>query len=170
MGTPIPEIADELDDRLEALSMELVDVEWAGNRARPIIRLRIDRPDSTPGDGVTVEDCVRVSRSLEPWLDEHPTLSARYTLEVSSPGVERPLKRKRDFSRFAGHDVVLKLQAPPEGYASARIEGVLEGVEEKLEESGDYKVLVQTSDDDRIRILRDDIEWAHLLFRWNDED
>ena len=169
MARPIPEIAEELEPRLEQLSLELVEVEWAGSRARPIIRLRVDRPDSRPGDGVTVEDCVRVSRALEPWLDEHPALAERYTLEVSSPGVERPLRRERDFRRFAGESVVVKLSRVPEGRASARLEATLEGVEEGSESEG-FRVRLGLADGERIIVPNDEIERAHLLFQWDDED
>ncbi|TVP57644.1 MAG: ribosome maturation factor RimP [Gemmatimonadales bacterium] len=170
MARPIPEIAEELEQRVAQLSLELVEVEWAGSRDRPIIRLRVDRPDSKPGDGVTVRDCVRVSRELEPWLDEHPALAERYTLEVSSPGVERPLNRERDFRRFAGEEVVLKLKRPPEGKPSARLEAELEGVEEGSEESGRFRVRIRLADGERLVLPRDEIERAHLLFRWDDKD
>jgi ribosome maturation factor RimP len=92
----VDEIERELEGRVEGLGYELVELRWGGSGRRPLLKLRIDRPDSAPGRGVTVEECASVSRALEPWLDGHEELSERYVLEVSSPGVERPLVRARD--------------------------------------------------------------------------
>ena len=109
MGKTLPDLARELEDRLERLGFELVEASWAGSAQRPILRIRMDLPDSVPGEGgVTVDQCAQVSRALEPWLDEHPEISERYTLEVSSPGVERPLVRLRDWVRFKGQPVRVK--------------------------------------------------------------
>ena len=76
---------------------------------------------------VTVDDCARVSRALEGWLDEHDEIPERYVLEVSSPGIERPLTRPRDWERFVGEPVVV------EGFGvlaerSSRLEGGAVGV------------------------------------------
>lgn len=170
MAKPIPEIARELESRVEAMSMELVDLEWAGNDRRPILRIRVDFPDSEPGSGVTVDDCVRVSRELEPWLDEHPALSERYVLEVSSPGVERPLRRRRDFERFAGREAVLQGEGPLGGTGHKRLQGLLGGVEGGSEdEPGSFVVLLETGAGDRVRIPGGDILRANLVFRWEEE-
>ena len=102
-------LTQEIERRIEELGFELVDLERVGSRARPILRAYIDRPDSRPGEpGVSLDDCARVSRALEPFLDEREDLSDRYVLEVSSPGVERPLVRRRDWERFAGSEVRVK--------------------------------------------------------------
>jgi ribosome maturation factor RimP len=77
-------LAGELEQRLEALGYEMVELEQVGQKRRPILRLKIDRPDSTPGAGVTVEDCRIVSRALESYLDERPGMAEAYVLEVSS--------------------------------------------------------------------------------------
>jgi ribosome maturation factor RimP len=177
MASPIPGIEEGIEDRVEALSLEMVELEWAGSAARPILRLRVDLPDSTPGNGVTVNDCVRVSRALEPWLDEHPDVPERYTLEVSSPGVERPLRRRRDFLRFAGSEVVVKVHNVLPGAKSRRLEGRLEGVEggdaagdgEGSDESGPYTVLVRLGKGTEVRVPSEEIVRAHLVFRWDDE-
>ena len=88
-------------DHVATLGFELVDLRRAGTLQRPILQVRIDRPDSRPGQGVTADDCAAVSRALEVHLDQRGDVSERYVLEVSSPGVERPLVRRRDFERFA---------------------------------------------------------------------
>jgi ribosome maturation factor RimP len=177
MASPIPGIEEGIEDRVEALSMEMVELEWAGSAARPILRLRVDLPDSSPGKGVTVHDCVRVSRALEPWLDEHPDVPERYTLEVSSPGVERPLRRRRDFLRFAGSEVVVKVDNVLPGAKSRRLEGVLEGVEggdpagdaTVADEQGPYTVLVRLGKGTEVRVPSEEIVRAHLVYRWDDE-
>src|SRR5690606_21663626 len=121
---------------------ELVELERAGSNARPILRARIDHPGSEPGRGVTVDDCARVSRAVEAVLDGRAELSPRYRLEVSSPGVERPLVRRRDFERFAGKEIVVHGKTPVHD-GLKKVEGVLEGLEDA--EDGE-RVVIRTSD------------------------
>ena len=121
-------VEQALESGVEDLGFELVDLRWGGSGKRPVLRVRIDRVDSTPENGVTVGDCAKVSRALEAWLDEHEALSERYVLEVSSPGVERPLKKARDFDRFSGEKVVIKGREVLAG-RSHRLEGELLGLE-----------------------------------------
>lgn len=159
----VPEIAAELEGRVEDLGYELVEVRWGGSGRRPQLKLRIDRPDSTRGAGVTVEECAHVSRALEPWLDGHEALPERYVLEVSSPGVDRPLVRARDFGRFCGervavigHDVLLG--------RSTRLEGELLGLEGEGTEG--ESVRLRLPDGDEVGIPRSAIRKAHLVFEW----
>ena len=84
---------------LDEMELDLVEVRRGGSRARPTIDVRIERGD---GQAVTVDDCARASRALEARLDAHGSLGERYVLEVSSPGVERPLLKPADWKRFAG--------------------------------------------------------------------
>lgn len=169
VAKPIAEIDAELDPRLEELGLELVEIEWAGSDRRPILRIRVDFPDSEPGSGVTVKDCARASRALEPWLDEHPLLPEKYTVEVSSPGVERPLVRERDFRRFVGEEITVKGTGPLAGGRSSRLVGQLVGVEEGPDEEH-YRVLIRRKDGDVVSLPRDEIKRAQLVFRWKDED
>ena len=129
MSGRIPEVEQELDRRVTELGFELVDVEWAGSSKRPIIRVRIDVLDSPIDRRVSIDDCVHVSRAIEPWLDGVEGLAERYVLEVSSPGVERPLKRRRDWSRFRGSEVAVRGREVLAGRAK-RLEGVIEGLDE----------------------------------------
>jgi len=165
VGRPIPGIEEEVEVRVEALGLEVVELEWGGSESRPILRLRVDLPDSSPGKGVTVEHCIRVSRAIEPWLDEHPNLPERYTLEVSSPGVERPLRRRRDFDRFQGFEAVLKTTTLAPGARSRRIQGVLEG----FGEGEPVRVRLRPSRGEVIEVPFDQIEKAHLVYRWAEE-
>jgi ribosome maturation factor RimP len=158
-------MADSLDRDIEAqiesLGFELVDIERAGSRARPILRLRIDRPDSEPGRGVTLDECARVSRAVEARLDADEAVAERYTLEVSSPGIERPLVRERDFRRFAGRHVALLGNEPLAGRAR-RLEGELLGMEQD-------RVRLRLGDGEELDIPRAEIARAHLTFRWDEE-
>ena len=155
------ELEREIEERVRGLGYDLVELERAGSKARPILRVRIEAPGSTePGAGVTVEDCTRVSRNLEEYLDETPDVAERYMLEVSSPGVERPLIRDADFTRFAGREIAVKLtQALADG--SKRVEGDLVGLEDGV-------VKLRKSDGTVLDIPRADVSRANLVFRWKE--
>jgi ribosome maturation factor RimP len=86
---------------------ELVDVEWLRLAGRWTLRVYIDRPG-----GVGIEDCQAVSRTVEPMLDVEDFIEPAYDLEVSSPGLDRPLRKPQDFERYAGQRVHVKAFAP----------------------------------------------------------
>lgn len=152
----------EIEDRVEALGFELVELERAGSGGRPILRLRIDRPDAEAG--VSLADCAAVSRDLEKALDDRDGLSPRYVLEVSSPGVERPLVRRRDFERFRGSEILVHAhQVVHEG--SRKVEGELLGIEG---DEPDEQVRIRTAAAE-LSIPRRSIKRAHLVFRWGGE-
>jgi ribosome maturation factor RimP len=153
----------ELERRVEELGYELVELERAGNKHRPILRLRIDRPDAaTPETGVSVDDCTRVSRALESFLDADAGLAPKYVLEVSSPGVERPLVRERDFERFAGREIALQGKEPLAGRAR-RLEGVLLGTEGA---GADSAIRLRLEKGEEVSIPRAEVTRANLVFRW----
>jgi len=87
------------------LGFELVEFRTSGPPQRPAIQVRIDRPDSRPGHGVTTEDCARTSRELERMLEAPEGVGNRYTLQVSSPGFERPVRFPEHWRRYAGRVV-----------------------------------------------------------------
>lgn len=149
---------------LDRLGFELVDLETAGHPARPLLRLRIDRPDSEPGRGVTVDDCARVSREVEAALDAREDLLNSYILEVSSPGVERPLRKRRDFEHSIGHRI--RVQGfEPLAQGARRIEAVLLGVEG----SGSSEQLrLQMADGTELEVPRSAVARANLVFDWNE--
>jgi ribosome maturation factor RimP len=158
-----PGLADEIERRVTEMGFELVQLERVGSRARPILRVFLDRPDSRPGEpAVSVEDCTRVSRTLEPWLDSVEGLSERYLLEVSSPGVERPLVRARDWRRFAGQPVAVRGRVPLAGHGK-RLEGELLGVEG---DGAAERVRLRLKDGEEVEIPLADIERGNLVFRW----
>jgi len=156
-------LASDIDRTVEVLGYELVELQVAGNRARPILRVYIDRPDSVPGTpAVTVDDCTAVSRALEPMLDAREDLSDRYLLEVSSPGVERPLARPRDWSRFAGQEVSVRGKATLAGKAR-RLQGILLGLEDG---EGGETVGLRLPGGEEVRFPLAEVEKANLVYRW----
>ncbi len=150
--------------RVEALGYEFVELERGGTRSRPLLRVRIDRPDSTPGHGVSLEDCTCVSRGLEEVLDARTDLGERYVLEVSSPGLERPLVRRRDFERFAGREVALKGKDALLG-EQKRVEGELLGITER---AGVEEVRLRLASGEEVAVPRDRIARAQLIYRWGE--
>lgn len=158
-----PSLEEVLEARTEALGFELVELERAGSKTRPVLRVRVDRPDAVPGQGVSLEDCTRVSRALEEYLDALPGMPATYVLEVSSPGVERPLVRRRDYERFRGHEIAVRGYAPLAG-RGRRLQGELLGLEDGAE--GEM-VRLRLEDGEEVVVPREGIARAHLVFRWN---
>jgi len=155
----------ELERRVEELGFELVELERAGSKTRPTLRVRIDHAGgSEKGAGVTVDDCTSVSRALESWLDEAEDVPERYLLEVSSPGIERPLVRSRDFERYAGQEIAVRGKDVLAG-RSRRLEGELLGLDER---NGREYVRLRLNDGAEVEVARDEITRAHLVFRWDD--
>ncbi len=97
--------------RLAGLGFELADLKIGGTQQRPLVQVRIEWPPppspepDAPLRRVSVEDCATVSRALEAWLDADGPLGRRYVLEVSSPGLDRPLRWHRHWVRFVGREV-----------------------------------------------------------------
>jgi ribosome maturation factor RimP len=103
---------------VEGLGIELWELEYAANRGNGLLRLYIDT-----AEGVTLEDCERVSRAVSDVLDREDPLPGHYTLEVSSPGLERPLRTAAHFARYVGGEVFVELSQPVE--ARRRFKGLL---------------------------------------------
>ena len=109
---------DDYERRTEALvlplvqehAFELVDVEYVKEGGTWYLRAYIDKPD-----GITINDCEVISRALSDALDEEDFIEDSYVLEVSSPGLGRPLKKDKDFQRSIGEAVELKLYKPVDG-------------------------------------------------------
>jgi ribosome maturation factor RimP len=107
---------------IEALGYEVVRVSLAGS-TRKVLQIMAE-----PADGrvMSVEDCARVSRAISAVLDVEDPISGAYSLEVSSPGIDRPLTRPKDYDRFAGHEAKFETHEPIDG--RKRFKGVLKGV------------------------------------------
>ncbi|GAO05468.1 ribosome maturation factor RimP [Anaeromyxobacter sp. PSR-1] len=101
-----------LEPVLERDGYELVEVEWARLAGRWTLRVFIDK-----AGGVGIDDCQAVSKTVEPILDVADVIEPAYDLEVSSPGLDRPLRKPRDFDRYAGQRVHVKAYGPVAGTA-----------------------------------------------------
>jgi ribosome maturation factor RimP len=99
---------------LERDGYALVEVEWKREGRGWFLRLFVDRPG-----GVTVEHCQEVSRTIEPILDVEDFIEPAYQLEVSSPGLDRPLRKPSDFQRFAGQRAHIRAYGPVESLAAS---------------------------------------------------
>lgn len=116
-----------------ALGFELVEFRKSGPPQRPVIQVRIDRPGSAPGSGVTTEDCARTTRALEPIFEGPAGFGDRYQLEVSSPGIERPVRFPEHWRLYmgrvvrvrartvAGHPLAVILEVPDDGRVKLRL-------------------------------------------------
>jgi ribosome maturation factor RimP len=98
-------LLDPVRRHVAAMGFELIEYRLSGPPQRPLIQVRIDRPDSTPGHGVTAEDCVRVSRSLARALETEAEPLVRYLVQASSPGFERPVRFVEHWRRYLGREV-----------------------------------------------------------------
>lgn len=156
-------LESDIGAEVERLGFELVELERAGSKTRPILRLRIDRLGPEPDPAITLDDCITVSRGLEPSLDQRDDLSDRYVLEVSSPGVERPLVRPRDFQRFAGREIAVHSKRAIHGSAK-RVEGELIGLNEGTDGE---TILLRTAKGEELAIPRALASKVHLVFRFS---
>ena len=140
-----------IEPTVHALGFELVGVLWRDGPSRSLIRVYIDHHE-----GVTVDGCARVSHRVNGLLDVEDPMPGEYDLEVSSPGVDRPLFVERDFVRFAGADLKVTLRSPCEG--RRRFTGVLGGYRDGM-------VLVDDQGMER-RFPISEIESARLVPQW----
>ncbi len=109
---------------LEAMGYRLVRVAVTGGRRAQVLQVMAERLDDKP---MSVEDCTDVTHSVSALLDVEDPIETAYVLEVSSPGIDRPLVRREDYERFRGHEAKLELSAPIDG--RRRFRGKLLGVE-----------------------------------------
>ncbi|MEK6709132.1 MAG: ribosome maturation factor RimP [Nitrospinota bacterium] len=138
-----------------SLGMELVEVELAGGGRRQVLRLFIDKPG-----GVGLDDCKRMSREVEARLDAEDVIGPSYSLEVSSPGIERPLRRPGDFRRYAGRRVRIRLRSP--GERARTLSGVLAGIEGEV-------ITLDTGEEAPQRVSLGEIAKARLEVDWEAE-
>jgi ribosome maturation factor RimP len=148
----LPKI-EELAGRIaEPLGIEIVEIELKGGGKNQFLRVSIDKPE-----GVTHTDCETVSRQLGEALDNEDLITAHYTLEVSSPGVERKLFKLKDFERFTGQKAKVVLREPVENLKT--LEGKLSGVEEG-------RIALELAGGNRVEFPFTQVERANLKFEW----
>jgi len=126
--------------------LEIFDVQFRREASGMVLRVQIDRPGpaGTAEESVSVDDCARVSRDLSAVLDVEDLVATAYTLEVSSPGLDRPLRRADDYERFAGRRAKIVMREPVDGQTFFK--GRLAGTD------GNHGVLIDGDDGRRHRI------------------
>lgn len=137
------------------LGYELVDIELTGNRSQQVIRVYIEKPG-----GILLADCVAVSRNLGERLDEEDVIENSYRLEISSPGIERPLRKIQDYERYVGHRVRIRLKGRLKG--KRRIAGKLVEVENNI-------VRIISQNGEKVSFSLVDIAKANLDVDWDKE-
>jgi ribosome maturation factor RimP len=140
-------VREIVEPPIHRLGFDLVAVEWGTDRGRPVLRLSIDGPK-----GVGADDCAEVTFRVSPLLDEADPIDGSYALEVSSPGIERPVERLDDWRRLMGFRAKIRLF---EGHPRRRYTGTITGV--------DGGQVVVNVDGAEHRIDFDSIERAHLV-------
>jgi ribosome maturation factor RimP len=135
---------------LEGMGYELVRVAFQG-KTHPTLQIMAERKD---GAGMTVDDCADISRSLSALLDVEDPIQGGYVLEVSSPGIDRPLTRTKDFVNWAGHEAKVESLAAVDG--RKRFRGKLLG----LDDQGCVRLLTDAGE---VAIAQDDIKSAKLV-------
>jgi ribosome maturation factor RimP len=134
--------------------LAIFDVQYRREAVGMVLRVLIDRAGSVdPRESISVDECARVSQDLGAILDVEDVIPTSYTLEVSSPGLDRPLRQVEDYRRFAGRHAKLVMRPPVDGHSFLR--GRLEGVD------GDA-VVVRAEDGTAHRVPMGSITRAHL--------
>ena len=122
--TDIAAIAKQIEPEVKSLGFDLVRVAMIGGNSDPTLQVMAERPDTRQLD---LADCETISRRLSDWLDANDPIEGGYRLEVSSPGIDRPLTRLRDYADWAGYDARISLAEPREG--RKQYSGTLEGTD-----------------------------------------
>ena len=151
-----PEVELVINQELEALGFELVELRRGGSKGRPVLDVRIDRLDRQK---VQIDDCARASRAIESRLDTMPNVvGERYVLEVSSPGMERPLRKAADWVRFVGRRASVNSPALP-GRHELEIVAV-------TGEAGQERLTLRDEQGQEREIALADVTDARLAFHW----
>ena len=117
-------VAAIAEEALAGLGLRLVRVKLTAGQGTQIVQIMAERPDGT----MSVEDCEEASKAISPALDVEDPVPGEYNLEVSSPGIDRPLVRAGDYERWAGHEAKIELRVPLEG--RKRFRGLIRGIED----------------------------------------
>jgi len=145
---------------IKPLGLELFELKVGGSRTRPVLDVRLEREG---GEKVSIDDCAAASRAIERRLDAEDFGGGRYVLEVSSPGIERPLRNAKDWKRFAGRSAVVtaSVAGDPAGRRTDEVE--IAGVEG---DNGEEIVIVRNERGDERRFPLAAVEKARLAFHW----
>jgi ribosome maturation factor RimP len=122
--TDVTGLASRIEPEVKSLGYDLVRVAMIGGASDPTLQVMAERPDTRQLD---LSDCETISRRLSDWLDSEDPIEGSYRLEVSSPGIDRPLTRLKDFADWAGYEARISVAEPREG--RKQFSGTLEGVD-----------------------------------------
>jgi ribosome maturation factor RimP len=145
---------------IKPLGLELFEFKIGGSKGRPVLDVRVERED---GEKVTVDDCAAASRVIEMRLDAEDFGGKRYVLEVSSPGIERPLRNAKDWRRFVGANAVVTTNVVGDRAGRRTDEVEIAGVEG---DAGQEVVIVHDERGDERRFPLAAVEKARLAFHW----
>lgn len=153
-------LEDLVASEIKPLGLELFELRLTGSKGRPVLDVRIERED---GGKVTVDTCAAASRAIETRLDSQDFGGRRYVLEVSSPGIERPLRNGKDWKRFVGRTAVVtaNVAGDPAGRRTDEVEII--GVEG---DAGQEVVIVHDERGEERRFPLAAVEKARLAFHW----
>jgi ribosome maturation factor RimP len=149
-------LEDFVRQEVDALGFDLIEFRRGGTARRPVLDVRIDRRD---GAKVSIDDCAHVSRAIEPLLDASGLVGETYVLEVSSPGVERPLRNAADWRRFSGRRARVLSAA-----LGGRVEVEVVGVEDV---DGSEVAVMRDLKGAEHRVALADVKEARLVLVWN---
>ena len=152
-------IGEIIGPAVEAMGFELVRLRFTGGDQRTL-QVMAERPTGE----MSVDDCAELSRTISVLLDVEDPIAGEYILEVSSPGIDRPLTRQADFERFAGHIAKLEVIAPMEGQRRFRgkIAGVSEGIVQIVSNDGNVADIPFDNISDAQLIITDELIRASL--------
>ena len=153
-------LEDVVASEIKPLGLEIFELRMGGGKGRPVVDVRVERED---GRTVTVDDCAAASRAIESRLDALDFGGKRYVLEVSSPGLERPLRNAADWRKFVGRSAVVTSNTPgdPAGRRTDEVE--IAGVEGN---SGNEVLIVRNERGVERRFPLSAVEKARLAFHW----
>lgn len=153
MRQPVAGKVEEIAQRVaESEGIELVQVEVLGGGSQRVVRIYIDKPE-----GVSHADCELISQQVGTILDVEDVIPGRYTLEVSSPGVERRLSKPKDFERFLGKKAKVTLKEPVDN--QRHWEGTLAGFEDGV-------ISLDADGGRTVRFRHEQVDKANLKFEW----
>jgi ribosome maturation factor RimP len=148
MGTTAESLSSDLSPLVEQIGLQLHDVELG----KGLVRVTVQR-----AGGVSMEDLTEANRSISAFLDEHEPFESRYTLEVTSPGVERRLRTAAHFAAALGEQV--KIKTVPEAIEGRRVEGELVAADGE-------SLTVVTAGGERVSLRLDQIDRARTVYAW----
>lgn len=149
MQTATEKLSLMLQPAIEVLGLELWGIEYLTKGRSALLRVYIDSDE-----GVTIDDCEKVSRQISAILDVEDPIAGEYTLEVSSPGLDRPLFAAEQYAAYVGEVINVRLSSPVDG--RRKFKGVLN--------SADPKTIVMTVDNQPVEILLSQIEKANVAY------